>query len=304
MGLKDSPRHIVGIAQPVKTMAQRFTFLVLVLAAVAMMILGKADAVLTDRVRVFVTDAAAPVLDVISRPVESVNGLIQEAKDLYAIRTVNTELKKDNARLLQWQTVARNLESENTILRGLLNFVPDKDASFITARVIADTGGVFANSVLLNAGERDGLRKGQAAITGQGLVGRVTGVGRRSSRILLISDLNSRIPVMVQPGGVRAILSGDNSDQPRLIHLPPSAVVGRGDRVVTSGDGGAFPPGLPVGRVSSVSEKDIFIRPFIDRTRLGYVRVLDYGLTGIVGSPPNHSGISAADEKRLRNTKR
>jgi rod shape-determining protein MreC len=298
MGLKISPRSINGIAQPTKTMAQRLAYLVLVLAAVATMMLGKIDPIMMERVRVLTTDTVAPILDAISRPVESVNRFVLEAKDLLAIRAVNSKLSQDNARLLHWQTVARKLEAENNSLRSLLSFVQDKEASFIAARVIADTGGAFANSILLNAGDRDSVRKGQAAITGVGLVGRVTGIGKRSSRVLLITDLNSRIPVIVQPGGIRAILAGDNSEHPRLIHLPPGAVVGQGDRIVTSGHGGAFPPGLPVGRVSTVGELGILIRPFIDRTRLGYVRLLDYGLSGIVETPPNQSGVMATRKER------
>ncbi len=298
MGLKVSPRSISGIAQPTKTMAQRLAYLALVLGAIAAMMLGKIDAVMMERVRVLTTDAVAPILDAISRPVESANRLILEAKDLYAIRSVNAKLTQENARLLHWQTVARKLEAENTSLRNLLNFVQDKNASFITARVIADTGGAFANSILLNAGERNGVRKGQAAVTGAGLVGRITGIGKRSSRVLLITDLNSRIPVVVQPSGVRAILAGDNSEHPKLIHLQPGAVVGQGDRVVTSGHGGAFPTGLPVGRVSTVGDSGILVRPFTDRTRLGYVRLLDYGLSGIVETPPNQSGVAAAGKRR------
>jgi len=304
MGLKDNPRPTSGIAQPTKTMAQRFAYLALVLAAVAAMMLGKVDALALDRIRILVTDSVAPILEVISRPVENANRLIAETRDLYSIRAINAKLKQDNERLLQWQTVARKLDAENNALRGLLNFVPDKNARFITARVIADTGGAFANSVLLNTGEREGVRKGQAAVSGDGLVGRIAGVGMRSSRVLLITDLNSRIPVVVQPGGVRAIMAGDNSNYPRLIHLPPGAIVGGGDRVVTSGHGGAFPPGLPVGRVASVGEQGISVRPFVDRARLGYVRLLDYGLTGIVETLADQSGVATVGKKRPRNAQR
>jgi len=294
MGLKDSPRLLSGLSQPARTMAQRLVYLALVLLSVAVMILGKVDASKMERVRVVVTDAVAPILDGISRPVESINRFVAEARELYAIRAVDAKLKQENVRLLQWQTVARKLEAENAALRKLVNFVPDKKARFISARVIADAGGAFANSVLLNAGERDGVRKGQAAITGDGLTGRITSVGMRSSRVILITDLNSRIPVVVQPGDVRAIMTGDNSQHPRLIHLAPGSVVGPGDRVVTSGDGGAFPPGLPVGRVLSNSDQGILVQPFVDSARLGFVRLLDYGLKGIVETPPDQSGLTIA----------
>jgi rod shape-determining protein MreC len=99
---------------------------------------------------------------------------------------------------------------------------------------------------------------------------------------LLISDLNSRIPVLIEATRTRAILAGNNSNRPRLIHLAPGATVSPGDRVVTSGHGGVFPVGLPVGLVDAVNEGGISVLPFVSRDRLEYVRVLDYGLKGII----------------------
>ena len=188
--------------------------------------------------------------------------------------------------------LARKLKVENRNLRNLLNFPVDPAAGFITARVIADTGGAFANSVVINVGNKSGVLKGQPTITGEGLVGRVTDVGKRSSRVLLITDLNSRIPVVIQSSQARAILAGDNSYQPRLIYLSPGALVSQGDRIVTSGHGGAFPPGIPVGLVASVNVNGSRIKPFVDRYRVTHLRVLDYGLTGIVETPPIH-GLQA-----------
>lgn len=288
--MKEGPRSVSRIAAPIKNLAQRFAYLTLVLSTIALMFLGKIDAVVVEKARVVVTDSMAPILDAVSRPVEAVNNVIQEAHDLYALRLQNTELKTDRERLLQWQAVARRLEAENETLRGLLNFVPDRDPGYVTARVIADTAGSFANSLILNAGDRVGIRKGQAAVSGEGLVGRVADVGRRSSRLLLITDINSRIPIMVQPGGARAIMAGNNTGTPKLVHLSPGFSVAAGDRVVTSGHGGAFPQGLPVGVIASNDENGIAVQPYTDQERLQYVRILDYGLTGIIEMPPTETG--------------
>jgi rod shape-determining protein MreC len=194
----------------------------------------------------------------------------------------NENLRRDKERLLHWQSVARMLEAENKALQAQLNYVPGPQASYVSARVIADTGGAFAHSLLLNIGHQPGVDKGQAVVTGDGLIGRVAGVGDRATRVLLISDLNSRIPVLIEATRTRAILAGNNSNRPRLIHLAPGATVSPGDRVVTSGHGGVFPVGLPVGRVDAVNEGGISVLPFVSRDRLEYVRVLDYGLKGII----------------------
>ena len=279
-------RPFSRIAAPIRGITQRFAYMGMILLAMGLMILGKVDALLMERVRVITTDAIAPILDVISRPFDSINNITLQVQEAINIREDNIRLRKENKLLLQWQEVARKLDAENRALREAANFVPDAQASFITARVIADTGGAFAHSLLLNAGERNGVRKGQAAVTGNGLLGRVADVGSRSARILLITDLNSRIPVVIESSRVRAILTGDNSDKPRLIHLPPGAVISQGDRVVTSGHGGAFTPGLPVGVVSSVSESGISVLPFVKSNQVEITQLLDFGLSGIIKSLP------------------
>ncbi len=280
--MKEPLRPVHRIAVPIKSLIQRFAYVGLVLAAFGLMLLGKADAVLVERFRIHVTDALAPVLDVLSRPAATVSDVVAQVRELASLREQNAGLREDKARLVQWQTVARRLEAENRALRALLAFVPGPEASYVTARVIGDTGGAFAHTLVLNAGFRAGVRKGQAVITGDGLVGRVAGVGTRSTRVILITDLNSHIPVLVERTRMRAIVAGDNSDRLRLIRLPPGAEVSAGDRIVTSGHGGAFPPGLPVGVVASVGDAGIGVQPFVARNRLEYVRVVDFGLRGIL----------------------
>ena len=280
--MKGPLRPVHRIAVPIKGLIQRFAYVGLVVAAFGLMLLGKADVLLVERIRTQVTDALAPILDVLSRPVATVSDVVDQVRELAALREENAGLREDKVRLLQWQTVARRLEAETKALRALLNFVPGPEASYVTARVIGDTGGAFAHALVLNAGFRAGVRKGQAVVTGDGLVGRVAGVGTRSTRVILITDMNSHIPVLVERTRTRAILAGDNSEVLRLIRLPPGAEVSPGDRVVTSGHGGAFPPGLPVGVVASVSDAGIGVQPFVERSRLEYVRVVDFGLRGIL----------------------
>ncbi|MEQ8196299.1 MAG: rod shape-determining protein MreC [Rhodospirillales bacterium] len=283
--MKERPRQIFRVEAPIRTLAQRFLYLGLVGAAFALMLLGKADVLLMDRMRAHVTDAVAPILDFASRPVASAKEMVGEARAMIALKAENDRLREDRARLLQWQAVARKLEAENKALKGLLNFKPGPEASYLTARVIADAGGAFAHSIVLNIGERDGVENGQAIVTGEGLVGRVAIVGSRSARVLLLTDLNSRIPVLVESTRTRAILAGNNTDQPRLIHLPPNARVPQGDRIVTSGHAGVFPPGIPIGVVANVGDGGITVQPFAKRNALEYVQIVNYKLDGILRRP-------------------
>jgi len=272
----------IRLVTPIKALVQRFAFLLLIAASFALMILGKADVVLLERLRTTTTDAVAPILDALSRPAATVASAIDHIRGLANIQTENGRLKEENDRLLQWQHVARRLDSENAELKKLLHYAPGPVVSFVTARVIGDTGGAFVRSLLISAGARDGVRKGQAVLTGDGLVGRVAQVGEQSARILLITDLNSRVPVILESSRERAVLAGDNSDQPLLIHLAENVPVSVGERVTTSGHAAAFPPGLPVGIVSEVGDSGIRVSPYVPWSRLEYVRVVDYGTNGIL----------------------
>lgn len=287
--MKNSTRTVNRIAAPVKSAAQRFAYLLLILGAVGVLVIGRVDVASMEQVQIQIVDAVAPILDVAGRPVESFNRGVERMQELYTVYDQNEKLRQERDRLLHWQALARKLETENRTLKGLLNFSTGPEPSFIAARVVADPGGAFAHSLILNAGDRAGVRKGQATVTGDGLVGRISSVGRRSSRLLLITDLNSRIPIAIESNRTRAVMAGTNTGRPRLIHLPTGAVIAKGDRVVTSGHGGVFPSGLPIGIVASANDGIIEVQPYVNRERIEYVRVLDYNLQGIIQSGPDRS---------------
>ena len=265
-----------------KTLIQRFAFLSLVGLTFVLMLIGKADSVLVERARIAISDAVVPILRLLSEPAAVAAQVTANFRELAAIREQNADLRNANEQLLQWQSIAQRLEAENRSLRALLTTVPEPTVASVSARVIADTGGAFAQSVLIMGGTSDGIQKGDAVLTGEGLVGRVTQTGFRSSRVLLITDINSRIPVLVGDAGNRAILAGDNGLRPRLLYVGNQAPVVPGDKVVTSGDGDAFPPGLPVGRVVRAQDNVIEVEPYVARDQLQHVRVVDFGLNGIL----------------------
>jgi len=272
----------IRVASPLKAWASRFALLLLVGAAFGLMLIGRTNTFIVEETRTAVTDMVTPILDVVSQPVDTFSGVLDQAEAFTRLSAENQALREQNARLLQWQAVAHRLEAENAALRNLNNMVPDPAMRYITTRVVGDPGGAFVRTVLINAGERNGVEKGQAAITGEGLAGRVAEVGQRSARILLLTDINSRVPVIVGTARDRAVMAGDNSNAPELLYLGPTAKVKVGDRVTTSGHGGVFPPGLPIGVVSGVGEKGIRVKPFVDWAHMEVLRIVDYEMTGIL----------------------
>ena len=283
-----------------RTLAQWLLYVGLVLTAVMLMILGRANGQIMERMRIQVVDVLAPIIDMMSLPVDAVVVAAQTIRAWTALSEDNAALKHDRERLLAWKDVALRLEAENAQLRELVHLVFEPQTRAVSARVVADSGGAFARSLIVSAGRRHGVGKGHAVLTGTGLVGRVAAAAPRSSQVLLVSDLNFRAPVAIGPMRIRGIVAGDNSDQPKITHVDPDAMIEIGDRVVTSGDGEAFPSDLPVGTVATIDDGVIRVRLFTDESPVEYVQIVDFGLQGIIdeariaGSPAPESAPAAA----------
>jgi rod shape-determining protein MreC len=246
------------------------------------MLLGKFNSNVIDNVRTEVTEAVAPILIALSRPTASISSYIQNIQDLINTKNENNRLTQENTRLLEWQTVARKLQSDNIALRRQLHVVTDNSEKYITARVIAGSGGLLSNTLIVNAGKKNGVVKGQTVLGASGLIGRISQVSNSFSRVILLTDINSRVPVMVEGNRSRAVMAGKNTNLATLVHLSQGAKVVPSDRIITSGHGGAFPSGLPIGIVASVSDEGIDVQLFSDFSRLEYVRIVDFGLNNLM----------------------
>ncbi len=259
----------------------KLTLPVLIAASFGLMLLGKADALLAERARMALADALAPIYAALAPPLASLRDSVAGATDLWDVRAENLRLRDENELLRRWQSIALALDAENQRLKANLGWIPDPAPSYVTARVVADAGGVYAKAVLLSVGPNHSIRKGEIALDERGLVGRVTEVGARTARVLLLTDLNSRIPVILENSRAHAILVGTNGARPRLTYWAEGAMPQEGDRVVTSTEAGAFPANLPVGMVhfSAANVPEVVPAAMLDR--LEVVRIFDYGLGGI-----------------------
>ena len=264
----------------------KLTLPVLIVASFGLMLLGKADALLAERARAALFDATAPIYAVLAEPLGLLHAAVTEIGGLWDLRAENARLRGENERLRRWQSVALALDAENQRLKASLAWVPDPEASFITARVVADAGGVYARAVLLAVGPNHGIRKGEIAVDERGLVGRITEVGARTARVLLITDLNSRIPVILEDSRAHAILVGTNGSRPRLLYWPEGIVPKEGERVVTSAEANAFPANLPIGVVHYSNGNVPEVEPAAMLRQLEIVRIFDYALGGLTLPEP------------------
>lgn len=246
----------------------------LVVVLFGIFVVWRIDSPRVERFRAAVVDAVVPNMDWAMAPVTGLLNMVADFQSYQRIHEQNRDLRRELQQMRAWREAALQLEQENAKLLDLNNVRLDPNLTFITGVVMADSGSPFRQSVLLNVGGRDGILDGWPTMDGIGLVGRISGVGQTTSRVILLTDTSSRIPVIIQPSGQRAILAGDNTIYPLIDFLDSADVVRPGDRVVTSGDGGMFPADLLVGQVALGSDRRLRVRLAADYERLEFLRVL------------------------------
>lgn len=267
--------HAAYVSLPSRHWVQRASFGLVLCGSMALMVMSKAGSPVAENTRTRITDVMMPVLSAAASPVQAVHEAGAWVADLFLVQEENVRLRSENSELLKWQAEAKAMRAENDALRSLLKVVPQAKPAYVTARIISDMHGPYVHSALINAGNTNGVLKDRGVISDNGLVGRVVDVGRSSARVLLLSDINSRVPVVVERTHEKSILAGNNSDFPVLTYLSRTSQVKPGDRVVTSGDGGVFAAGIPVGVVVQSDDHTVKVQPYIDAEKIAFVSVVD-----------------------------
>ncbi len=266
---KDRNNHL-DYARPVR----RILIGGIVLFLFGLFLLWRIDSPRVERFRAALVDRVVPSFDWALIPASKLAEMADGFQSYTRIYEQNQELRRELRQMKAWKEAALQLEQENAKLLDLNKVRLDPQLTYITGVVLADSGSPFRQSVLLNVGARDGIIDGWATTDGLGLAGRISGVGRNSSRVILLTDSNSRIPVTIQPSGQRAMLTGDNTAAPPIEFLENADLVRPGDRVVSSGDGGVFPAGLLVGQVALGPDRRMRVILSADYERLEFLRVL------------------------------
>lgn len=266
--------HAQALALPLRQWISRLALVLMIAACVGLMVVSKTAPDIRSRIATPVVDTFSPALDVLSRPVEAFTSAKDWFSSLFFIYAQNAQLRETNQRLLQWQNVALQLEAENNALRELLNYNSEEKLRFTTAKVVSDRGGPFARTAVINVGENQGLKRHQPIVNAEGLVGRITEVGDHSAQVLLLTDINSKIPVLTADSRERAIAAGDNTSALRLNYLPQDSKVTVGEKIITSSDGDTLPEGLTVGEVTSIEGGVVTVKPYVSWQRLDFVSAI------------------------------
>ena len=247
--------------------------LCLAIAAVLLFLLPRSDP-RVERLRQISYDIVSPIIELASYPFQAARRGSTRVSNVFDLQAENERLANENDALraqINELTQARVLMEQ---YRALLELPKEPDLNFVYARIVADLSSPFARTVVANVGRDGGVSQGDSVMGRNGLVGRVISVGDNSSRILLLTDFNSHIPVLAVSSDVQAILSGRNETRPEMNFVSEYARLKDGDLVVTSGSGGQMPIGLPVGTISinedGKSEIELLDRP----SDLTYVHIV------------------------------
>jgi len=274
----------------------RFVLVLLMLVSILLLLssLYSAQASVFKKAREGVMDAASPVLSFFSAPINYVHEVAGSVGDYFNVMEQNKALRAENAELRQWMVEALELRETVSTYNALQGYQAPPSVQPVTAFVIGESNDAFARSMIVNAGRARNVEVGQAVVDDHGLIGRIVEAGGAASRVLLLTDIQSRIPVYVEGADVEGILVGNTRANPIITVTVTSDDVeyAPGQRVMTSGSGGALPRGLPVGEVSGERNGDIVVDLYTNYARTRMVRVINYAFPTV---EPVEDEATAAD---------
>jgi len=259
------------------TLAVVAATVVAILAALVLLVADRRAALAVSgfaSARNAVARGLAPAGEVLEAPVRWAGDGIDAIGGYFFAVSENRRLKARIRDLETWRDEAVALRNVNERYEALLKLKTDPPAPFVAARSVLDVRGPFANARVLDAGAAAGVQVGDPVMSENGLVGRIVGVVPHASRVLMLTDVESRTPVLVDRTNARALLTGDGGPNPRLEYIRGQNPVKEGDVLLTSGDGGVFPRGLPVGVVAKDLRGAWRARLYSDLTPIDYVRIL------------------------------
>ena len=257
-----------------KGAAQRFSLLVLIIISVILLSLDFYKAKPLNIFRSISKDIIYRGSFIISLPFKSLDRGYKTVKTHFTFYDDYQNLKNELYILKAQQSEIEFLKMQNKELKIVISDVLHTNTKNVIAKVILDKQSPFLKSIILNKGTNSNLKKGMAVLHKKNMVGRIVEVNYLSSRVLLINDLNSKIPVKIQPSGENAIMSGEGNNLASLDFLPKLSIIEEENIVFTSGSDGVFDDGIPIGKITEIEGK-FYVEFFSDLNQINFVTVIN-----------------------------
>ena len=255
---------------------QKFSLIALILLTIIILTLGKFNFKAVDYLKISLKEVAYRSSFIVSVPENLVKDFYQKTKIHFSIYDENIQLKKDLKKQLSKSYNIEFILAENKRLKKTIDDL-DYFSDEIVAKVLLDKKSPFLHSVIVNKGSKDKIAIGMAVLDGDYLVGKVVDVTYSTARILLLTDLNSKIPVDILPNIVKSILSGTGEGIGIIQYVKIENVIENQSKVFTSGAGGIFKPGIAIGEISKkTGSSDLNVNFYSDFSQLRFVKLVSY----------------------------
>jgi len=272
----DTSRDDVGIsirsAFLRKGIQQRFSLFILIIFSILLIFLETIDTKPLNKIRSFIKDVVYRTAVVANYPTKIFSGSYNLIEDHFNLYQNYNNLKNENENLKNKYSKSEFLELENSQLRKLINEQAQSESNLVSARVMLEEQSPYLNSFVINIGGNKEIKNGMAVLDGKNFIGRIVDVNFFSSRVLLVTDLNSKIPVISEPSGNHAILSGHGNNKPTLEYLSENHKIQEKDKIYTSGKEGIFAPGIPIGE-AKVQKDIIEVQLYSELNEITFVNI-------------------------------
>ena len=250
---------------------QRFSLIALILFSVVLIVLSRINFPAINYLKIGLNEVVYRVSFIVSLPEQQLNRSLIAINNHLNLYNDHDQLKEKFKSLRGKELDNEYLKFENERLRKIIDeYIINTDE--LVAKVLLDKESPFLRSIILNKGSKDKIRIGMAVLDGPYLVGKVVEVNYATSRVLLISDLNSKIPVILEPGDIQSIMSGSGKNKGQIQYFKTENTLNEKKIVFTSGSGGIFKSGIPIGEINSGEE----IKFFSDLSQLTFVKVVSF----------------------------
>ena len=257
-----------------KDTKQRFSLFALLFSSIFLIVLGKFNFIAINYLKITINEVVYRTSFVVSIPEKYITYSYRAIeKHIKLYKDYNFQ-KEELEKLKSEKYEVKFLEAENKRLKKVLNDI-NYSSELVIAKVIIDKKSPFLRSIIINKGSKNNIKKGMSVLSDSYLIGKVVEVNYMTSRVLLLSDLNSKIPVTIEPGSIQSILSGDGENLGNIQYTKDNLPIADGSIIYTSGTGGLLKSGIPIGKIEQ-NENQNSVNFFIDFSQLRYVKVSSY----------------------------
>lgn len=230
----------------------------------------------TDDISMFFTDISEPIVRVGSSPFNKIISSFTDLNELMIARSENKILREENEKLKALYIKSLNINEENKELKALIKYIGIRSVKYHVARFIGYSHQLYSNKAFIDAGSKQGIKEDSIVTGKNSLIGRISQVGADKSRVLLVTDINSKIPIITSRSRTRGILVGNNTSLMEIAYLENNHGILVGDMVFTSGDGDSLPPGILIGVVKKVSQNYVAVQMAEDISNVNLVGIVEY----------------------------